>query len=128
MSEDAEVETFIPMANEDILPAFAELEHDIINHLKTKLERKNIKWYLNVLVTFKKPKRDESTGNLTDEFMYEDVYRTSPNHIATMPEEIDNDMPGTFQYIYGKLQEFQQESSGWTGGQSSTNRGPHRYI
>ena len=38
----------------------------------------------------------------------------SLTYLATIPEEINDDMSGALQHIHGKFQEFQREGSGWS--------------
>ena len=61
---------------------------------------------------FKRPKKDDYTGLLTDKFEEEDVYQASKTYVAMQPEEMESDMPQVFQTIHAGYQEFQREGSG----------------
>ena len=109
MQDNAEVQTYTPTRNEDILFACKELEPPITDYLTAKVEGNPIKWYAIMKAVFTKPMPNDPTQHETQA-----IHQASATHTALQPADIHDDIPATFQAIHNGFQEFQRQGSGWT--------------
>jgi hypothetical protein len=99
--------TLQPSNNWDLLKMFNDEESAIIQHLVDELENKRgIKWFLAVKVTFNK------INNHGEDVSTEAIFRNS-NVATTNDDELESQIATAFQEIYKAQEEFQREGSGW---------------
>jgi hypothetical protein len=93
--------------NYDILQFFANAKEDVKSELRNRREeQRNVKWYLNTKVQFRRDVDDGTQENISSHFR-------SKTYIALQNDDIEHEMNEAFQKMNASLEEFIHKGSNW---------------
>ena len=109
LNDSAQVVDIIPEGSEnyDILQFFANAKEDVKSELRNRREeQRNVKWYLNTKVQFRRDVDDGTQENISSHFR-------SKTYIALQNDDIEHEMNEAFQKMNDSLEEFIHKGSNW---------------
>ena len=109
LNDSVQVVDIIPQGSEkyDVLQFFANAKQDVKSELENRREQqRNVKWYLNTQVQFKRDLDDGSEEKINTHFR-------SKTYIALQNEDEEHETNEAFQKMNDSLEEFIHKGSNW---------------